>query len=280
MEKLAVGKINRLEVIKQLDFGIYLDGLDMGEILMPKQYVPENTKPGDTIEAFIYFDSEDRIIATSIIPYALAGEFASLKAVSVSQSGAFLDWGLPKDLFVPFREQKMDMKEGSYYVVYVYLDQVSHRMVASTRIEKFLSEEKPVYENGEAVTILVYQKTDIGYKAIINQKHMGVIHFSDVFKKLEYGGEMLAYVRKLKEDGKIDLVLQKPGYESIDPISVSILDRLKKNNGFLPLNDKSSSEQINTELGLSKKTFKKALGALYKDRKIVFEPNGIRLTSP
>ncbi|MFM9944871.1 MAG: S1 RNA-binding domain-containing protein, partial [Bacteroidia bacterium] len=224
MEQLKIGKTNTLNVIKQLDFGIYLDGLNEGEILMPRQYIPEGTVPGDNLDCFIYFDSEDRIIATTLVPYAEVNEFAYLKVVSVNPTGAFLDWGLPKDILVPFREQKAEMGEGRKYIVYIYYDEPSKRIAATAKIEKYLNKEPHVYLAGEAVTILIYQKTDIGYKAIINQKHMGVVHNSDIFMNLEIGMEMVAYIKQLKEDGKIDLLLQKPGYEAVDEQAQFLID--------------------------------------------------------
>lgn len=277
MENLEIGKINTLKVIKELDFGIYLDGLNEGEILMPRQYVPEGTKPGDYLDCFIYFDSEDRIIATSLIPYAQVDEFAYLKVVSVNPTGAFLDWGLAKDILVPFREQKMEMGEGRKYIVYVYYDEPSKRIAATAKIERYLNLEPHDYIEGEAVTILIYQKTDIGYKVIVNQKHIGVIHTSDIFMSLDLGMEMVAYIKKVKEDGKIDLLIHKPGYEAIDELSQFLLDKLKNKGGFLELNDKSPSELIYHQLAMSKKTFKKAVGSLYKNRLIAIEESGIRL---
>ncbi len=277
MEQLKIGKTNTLKVIKELDFGIYLDGLNEGEILMPRQYIPEGTKPGDYLDCFIYFDSEDRIIATTLVPYAQVEEFAYLKVVSVNPTGAFLDWGLAKDILVPFREQKMEMGEGRKYIVYIYYDEPSKRIAATAKVEKFLNLEPQDYKTGEAVTILIYQKTDIGYKAIVNQKHIGVVHTSDIFMPIDIGIEMIGYIKQIKEDGKIDLLLQKPGYEAIDELSQFLLDKLKNKGGFLPLNDKSASELINHQLGMSKKTFKKAVGSLYKNRLIGIEPEGIRL---
>lgn len=277
MEQLKIGKTNTLKVLKELDFGIYLDGLNEGEILMPRQYVPEGTKPGDYLDCFIYFDSEDRIIATTLVPYAQVDEFAYLKVVSVNPTGAFLDWGLAKDILVPFREQKMDMGEGRKYVVYIYYDEQSKRIAATAKVEKFLNLEPHEYKEAEAVTILIYHKTDIGYKAIVNQKHIGVIHSSDIFMNIDIGTEMIAYIKQVKEDGKIDLLLQKPGYEAIDELSQFLLDKLKNKGGYLALNDKSPSELIYHQLGMSKKTFKKAVGSLYKNRLILIEDEGIKL---
>ena len=277
MESLKIGQINNLKVIKSLDFGIYLDGYNEGEILMPRQYIPEGIVPGDTLDCFIYFDSEDRIIATTLMPYAKVGEFAYLEVLSVNPTGAFLDWGLPKDLLVPFREQKADMGQGRKYVVYVYYDDSSKRIAATAKIEKYLNKTEANYENGEEVNLLIFKKTDIGFMAIINQSHIGVIHHSDVFMNIDIGYELKGYVKQIKPDGKIDLLLQKPGYVAIDELSQFILDKLKMKNGFLPLTDKSEADIIYHQLGMSKKTFKKAIGALYRNRLIALEPEGIRL---
>jgi len=277
METLEIGKTNHLKVLKELDFGIYLDGLNEGEILMPRQYIPEGTQVGDVIECFIYFDSEDRIIATTLIPLAQVEEFAYLKVVSVNPTGAFMDWGLAKDILVPFREQKVDMGEGRKYVVYIYYDDLSKRIAATAKIEKYLNKEPHEYAIGEAVTLLVYQKTDIGFKAIVNQKHIGVVHSSDIFMPIDIGTEMVGYIKQVKEDGKIDLLLQKPGYEAIDELAQSLLSKMEAKGGFLPLTDKSPSELIYHQLGMSKKTFKKTVGSLYKSRIIAIEPEGIRM---
>ena len=279
MENLKIGKTNNLKVLKELDFGIYLDGLNEGEILMPRQYVPANTAPGDYLDCFIYFDSEDRIIATTLVPFAQVGEFAFLEVVSVNPTGAFLNWGLPKDILVPFREQKVDMGEKRKYVVYIYYDEQSKRIAATAKVEKYLNLEPAEYTEGEAVTLLIYQKTDIGYKAIINQKHIGVVHTSDIFMNVDIGMEMVGYIKQVKEDGKIDLLLQKPGYQAIDELAQKLLDVLKTKAGFLPLTDKSPSEIIYHQLGMSKKTFKKAVGSLYKSRIINIESEGIRLNA-
>jgi predicted RNA-binding protein (virulence factor B family) len=277
MEALKIGELNTLKVIKSLDFGIYLDGLNEGEILMPRQYIPEGTVPGDMIECFIYFDSEDRIIATTLVPYAKVGEFAYLEVSSVNPTGAFLNWGLPKDLLVPFREQKAEMGQGRKYVVYIYFDELSKRIAATAKIEQYLNLEPLDYEVGQAVTLLIYQKTDIGFKAIINQKHMGVVHNSDLFMSIDIGTEMIGYIKQVKIDGKVDLLLQKPGYEVIDELAQFLLDKLKMKNGFLALTDKSPSELIYHQLAMSKKSFKKAVGSLYKNRLITLEEDGIKL---
>jgi predicted RNA-binding protein (virulence factor B family) len=272
-----IGQYNTLRVVKEVDFGLYLDGGEHGEILIPKRYVPENTKPEDNIEVFIYLDSEDRIIATTEKPYIKIGEFALLKVAAVTQMGAFLDWGLPKDLFVPFREQKQKMEEGKWYIVTVYLDHETKRLVASAKIEKFLDNLPPDYEDGEEVDLLIAGETDLGFNAIINGKHMGILYKNEIFQPLKRGEKIKGYIKKIREDEKIDLILQKPGYQKVDNISMRILEILKKHGGYMLITDKSEPDAIYNLFGVSKKTFKKAIGALFKLRIISIEDKGIRL---
>jgi len=274
---VKIGDYNTLRVVKEVDFGIYLDGGEDGEILMPEKYVPEGTKPDDEIEAFIYSDSEDRLIATTEQPLAKVNEFACLKVKAVNKFGAFLDWGILKDLLVPFREQKSDMIEGQYYIVYIYLDEKTNRLAASAKINKFLSPETPPYEVYDEVNILIQSKTDIGYKAIIENEYAGLLYENEVFKDIKKGDRLKAFVKKIRDDEKIDLALQKSGYEQIDNISKSILQILKENNGFVAANDKSSPEMIKSLFNISKKSFKKAIGSLYKQRLIDFKDDGIKL---
>ena len=276
---IKTGDYNTLRVVKEVDFGIYLDGGEEGEILMPSKYVPEGTKPEDEIEVFIYSDSEDRLIATSETPLAKVNEFAYLKVKAVNKFGAFLDWGILKDLLVPFREQKADMIEGYSYIVYIYLDEKTNRLAASAKINKFLNREIPVYNVDDEVSILIESKTDIGYKAIIENKFGGLLYENEVFRTLKKGDKLKAFIKKIRDDGKIDLVLQKSGYEQIDGISEKILQILRKNNGFIAANDKSSPEMIKSLFGISKKSFKKAIGALYKKKLINFKDDGIVLKS-
>ena len=206
-----IGKINHLEVVKELDFGIYLDGGDLGEILMPKRYVPEGTMPGDFLEAFIYLDSEDRLLATTEKPLALVEEFALLQVVSVTQVGAFLNWGLPKDLFVPFREQRQPMEEGKKYLVYVYLDTNSKRIAASSKIEHYLDNIPVDYDENEEVDLIIVNETDLGYNAIIDNSHLGILYKNEVFQPLQAGDKVQGYIKKIRTDGKIDLRLDKIG---------------------------------------------------------------------
>jgi len=273
-----IGKLNSLKVVKELDFGIYLNGEQLGEILMPRRYVPLNCKIGDILEVFIYLDSEDRFIATTEKPYIMVGNFGLLKVVSVNNIGAFLDWGLPKDLLVPFREQKQKLETGKSYVVYVYLDGETNRIVASAKPEKFLDRHPANFDEGEEVDLIILSQTDLGYKAMINTTHTGVLYKNEVFQELEKGQQLKGYVRKIRPDGKIDLILHKPGYEKVDDISKQIVDKLKEQNGFIALNDKSSAELIYEMFHVSKKTYKKAIGTLYRERIIIIEDAGIRLS--
>ncbi len=263
---VEIGRYNKLEIVKTVDFGLYLDGGDEGEILLPKRYVPDGVRPGDAIEVFLYTDSEDRLIATTEKPLATVGEFAYLEVVAVSGVGAFLDWGLPKDVLVPFIEQKRKMRVGEKYVVAIYLDEVTERIVASSRIKDFLSEEPPAYKEEEEVDLMVYEQTPIGFKVLINEEHTGVVYRSEVFQPLNIGDKVKGFIKKMREDGKIDLILQKSGMAKIDSTEAKILAMMKKNGGAIPVTDKSPSEEIYRLFGVSKKTYKKAIGALYKKR--------------
>lgn len=273
------GKLNLLRVVKILDFGIYLDAGEMGEVLMPTKWVPEGTAVDDHIEVFIYFDSEDRPIATTLTPRAMVGEFAFLKAKQLNQYGAFLDWGLDKDLLVPYKEQNAKMIEGRFYLVYLYIDTQTTRIVASARLNRFLDLEPPQYSEGEQVDLIIWTRSPLGYNAIINRKHTGMLYENQVFTELQTGTTIKGYVTKIREDGKIDIALQKPGYEKIDRFAAIILKTLEAQEGYIALNDKSPAEQIAKEFGMSKKNFKKAIGALYKNRLIIIEEAGIRLAS-
>ncbi len=273
----AIGLINELEVVKEVDFGIYLDGGEHGEILMPKRYVPEGCNVGDSIQAFLYLDSEDRLIATTEKPYVMVGEFALLEVVSTTSIGAFLNWGLPKDILCPFREQQSKMETGKSYLVYVYLDNESQRVVATSKLDKCVDNIPVDYEIGEEVDLIIAGKTNLGYKAIIDNSHWGLIFNSEVFRPLRIGDKIKGFIKNIREDEKIDLMLQKEGYEKIDDISQSVLDQLKANDGFLPMNDKTSPELIKKQFQISKKNFKKAIGSLYKQRIITIGDDGIRL---
>lgn len=275
---MEIGKYNTLKVIKTVDFGVYLDGENGLEILLPTRYVPENCQPGDDVEVFIYHDNEGRLIATTAHPFAAVGEFAWMKVKEVSDTGAFLDWGLMKDLLVPYREQKMAMKAGRSYLVYVYLDFVTKRIVASARIDKFLDNIPPKYEHNQEVNLLVADETEIGYKVIINHLHWGLIYHNEVFRPLAKGENLKGYIKEVREDEKIDISLFPFGYEKVDSIAQQIFRTLQQNGGFLPVHDKSDADEIYSLFACSKKSFKKAIGALYKQQLIVLEQGGIRLT--
>lgn len=279
MSHIQLGKYNQLEVVKEVDFGMYLDGDEDGEILLPKRYVPEGCKPGDVLNVFIYLDMDERLVATTLDPYVQVGEFACLEVAWVNQFGAFLDWGLMKDLFVPFREQKAKMQKGGRYIVHVHLDDESYRIVASAKVEHYLSKEKPTYKPGEEVHILVWQRTDLGYKVIVDNRFSGMLFHNEIFQPLEIGMQMKAFVKHVREDGKIDLVLQRSGARNVEDFAEVLLQFIKDNNGYTSVNDKTDAETIYQTFGVSKKTFKKAVGDLYKKRLIILEPDGIRLVS-
>ena len=278
MNHVKLGEYNLLEVVKEVDFGVYLDGGDDGEILLPTRYVPDGCKPGDVLNVFIYLDMDERLIATTLHPYVKIGEFACLEVAWVNQYGAFLDWGLMKDLFVPFREQKMKMQKGNSYVVHVHLDDDSYRIVASAKIEKYLSDDMPEYNPGDEVEVLVWQKTDLGFKVIVDNKFGGMIFKNEIFTDVRTGMKMTAYIKQVRPDGKIDLELQKGGVKKIEDFADTLLEYIRSNGGSTPLNDKTDADVIYNTFGVSKKTFKKAVGDLYKKRLIVLEGElGIRL---
>lgn len=274
---IEIGKFNTLTVIKLVDFGVYLDGEERGEILMPKEYVPDNCSPDDEVRVFIYFDSEDRIVATTENPYVQVGEFAFLKVVAVSGVGAFLDWGLRKDLMVPFREQRETMLEGHSYLVYAYVDKASDRIVASTKIDKYLDQVFPEYEPGQEVDVLIARKSDLGYSVIVNNAHWGLIYQNEIFQPVKIGQKLKGYIKEIREDEKIDVSLQPAGYAKIDGLSKMILDKIKDNGGVLDISDKSAPEEIYNLFGCSKKNYKKAIGALFKRGMIDIDVDEIRL---
>lgn len=274
---VKVGQVNELEIIKETDIGAYLDGDSLGQIFMPFRYVPPGKKTGDHVEAFIYFDSEDRIIATTDKPKAMVGDFACLKVVAVNSVGAFLDWGLPKDLLVPYNEQKQTMVEGQSYVVAVFYDKNTNRIAASAKLNKFLDQEMGRYHNGLEVDLLICDHSDIGYNAVINNQHWGVLFDSEVYRPLKYGQKIKGYIKRIRDDGKIDLCLQQPGYKKVSTLSDRVMEELKKQGGYLPLSDKSAPEAIYKTFGASKKAYKMAIGALYKNRQITIEKEGITL---
>lgn len=274
-----IDKINRLPVLRATDHGLILNGGNLGEVLLPNRYVPKNWQPGDIIEVFLMFDSEDRLTATTVRPLAMVGEFAVLRVVAVTPIGAFLDWGLPKDLLVPFREQKTKMIEHQSYVVYIYLDETSNRIAASSKLDKYLNRTPAAYQLGEKVQLLICDETDLGFKAIVNNQHGGVLFYNDVFQPLERGQKIDGFIKQVRPDGKIDLCLRKPGFQKVTELTDVILDYLKTQGGFMTVTDKSAPEKIYRLFGVSKKTYKQAIGALYKKRLITFENNGTKLVT-
>lgn len=270
-----IGKINRLKVLRKVSIGLYLDGDTLGDLLLPNRYVPENVSEGDELDVFIYLDSEDRLIATTEVPYGQVGDFVLLKAVAVTNVGAFLDWGLAKDLLVPYSEQKLKMIVGNKYLVHIYLDDNTKRIVASAKIEKFLDNLPPDYKTGDEVQLMVASMTDLGYKAIINGVHSGMLYSNQLFTTLSIGQKTKGYILKVREDDKIDLILDKPGIEKLDDISASVLEKLKAAGGFMPVTDKSDPNEIADLFGMSKKNFKKAIGVLYKKRMVDIKDNGV-----
>lgn len=275
---IELGKFNTLEVVKQVDFGMYLDGGEQGEILLPNRYVPEDCKIGDFLNVFLYLDIEERLIATTLTPLVQVGEFACLEVSWVNQFGAFLNWGLMKDLFVPFREQKMKMQVGKKYIIHAHIDEESYRIVASAKVDRYLSKEIPEYKQGDEVEALIWQKTDLGYKAIVDNKFSGLIYESEVFHPVEIGERLKVYVKQVREDGKIDLMFQKPGMGGVEDFSQTLLQYITEHDGVISLNDKSPAEEIYEIFGVSKKTFKKAVGDLYKKHLIVLSGDSIRLS--
>lgn len=275
---IATGKYNELVISRQASVGLYLEDESGEDVLLPNKYCTEDMKPGDSLRVFIYRDSEDRKIATTLTPGILLHEFALLKVTAVSEVGAFLDWGLEKELMAPFREQRQKMEIGRWYVVYLDIDLKTDRLYASNRVERFLQNHDPSLQEGEEVTLLILQKTDLGYSVIINHKYKGLIFDNEVFKELYIGEKLKGYVKRIREDHKIDISLQPIGYGKFNDANMaSILQKLTDNNGFLPITDNSTPQEIYSQLGISKKAFKKSIGALYKERKIALLPDGIKL---
>jgi len=273
---IEIGKVNKLKVIKKVDFGLYLGDGTETEILLPERYVPSDCKTGDEFEVFVYLDSEDRVIATTETPYAQVGDFACLKVAAVTSIGAFLDWGLSKDLFVPFNEQQKRMEEGQSYVVRVYVDS-SDRIAASSKLGRFISKEPANYSVGDAVSLIIWERTDLGYKALINGIHIGLIFEADVFQDLNPGDQVAGFIKQVRPDGKIDLYLHAPGYEKVGGVADEIMSILEEDGGFITLNDKSDPDEIYAKFKVSKKTYKKAIGNLYKKRLITIDDDGIRI---
>lgn len=274
-----LGNYNELEIAREVDFGVYLTS-DDGDILLPGKYLPEGAKVGDKLRVFVYRDSEDRMIATTLQPYATINQFACLSCTDETPFGAFLDWGLEKDLLVPLNNQKNKMQVGRKYCVYVYLDESSDRVVATSKLGKYLHNEDIKLEEGEEVQLLVAGLTDIGIKVIINGEYMGILYKNEVFQDLRIGDTATGYIKLIRPDNKIDVTLRKPGVnqkEEKDEAADKIMRSLEQGSGWMPISDSSSPEDIYQTLGMSKKTFKRAIGSLYKAGKITIEPDSIRL---
>ena len=275
---IQVGRHNLLRVVKDTPQGYYLtDEEGEQEILLPVKYIPEGVLVGDEINVFVYLDSEARIICTTLKPTIEVLKFAYLEVLNTTEYGAFLDFGIAKDLFVPISEQAQKMHIGEKYIVFMFIDQETQRLSASSKINQFVEQEFITVSDGEEVELLITQKTDLGYNVIINDIHKGLIYNNEVFKNLDVGYRCKGYIKTVREDGKIDVTLQKQGYSNVEPNAQKILNVLKVNNGFLPLTDKSNPDEIYSKLEMSKKTFKKAIGSLYKQKLVKLEPNGIKL---
>jgi predicted RNA-binding protein (virulence factor B family) len=276
---LFIGKYNNLTIQRLTSVGMFLSDVEGEEVLLPNQYITDDMQIDDTIRVFVYLDSEDRPVATTETPKIIRNEFAFLEVKDVTEHGAFMDWGLIKDLFVPFREQSTPMELGEWHVVFLYLDKKSSRLIASTKIDRFLENERLTVKEGDEVDLLVWQKTDLGYNAIVNQYHKGLIYANEVFREINIGDSLKGYIKKIREENKLDISLQKSGYEVVEPTAKHILDELKKSSGFLNLSDNSSPEEIYKRLQISKKVFKKAIGGLYRQGQIKISEEGIYLIS-
>ena len=276
---VAVGRMNRLQVVRRSDFGLFLAGDDDGSILLPSRYVPKDQAcaPGDWLDVFVYFDSEDRLVATTLTPKVQVGEFASLKVVDINPVGLFLDWGLAKDLLLPHSEEQRPLQVGDYCVVYVFLDKRKGRITATARLDRYLDQEPARYRIGQQVDLLLVGATEMGFKAIINNRHWGLIHKNELFKFVRSGMKEKGFIKELRADGKISLSLQAVGQEATGSLADQILTKLREHDGVLHLNDKSPPEKISAMFGVSKGNFKKAIGGLYKQGRIVIHEDRIEL---
>ncbi len=274
---LFLGKFNDLTIERSTSVGLFLSEPEGAEVLLPNKYVTEEMEVGETVRVFVYKDSEDRPVATTQTPFLLRNEFGYLQVRDVNSYGAFLDWGLEKDLFVPFSEQTSRMEKGESYIVFLYLDRRTDRLLATAKWRQNLDNSRLLVKEGDEVDLLVAERTDLGYNVIINHYHLGLIYYSDVFRRIGIGQRLGGYVKLIREDGKIDVSLEKAGYERIEEHADAIYDMLSQQGGFLPLTDRSSPSEIENHLQMSKKNFKKAIGGLYKRGLITLEENGIRL---
>ena len=266
---IEIGKYNNLTVAREVDFGFYLTDGEGNDVLIPRRYVPDNLAVGDELRVFVYTDGEDRPIATTETPYATVGEFAYLQVRDVNATGAFLDWGLPKDLLVPYSNQKLKMRQGGIYLVYVYLDTMTQRVAASAKIEKYIGNAYPDYKHGQEVEALVVEHSPIGYRVIVDNRHWGMIYDNELFRALEIQETVHAYVKSVREDGKIDLTLSDKAKKRVGSLSDRILEAIDEAGGELAISDSSTPEVIKAAFSCSKKDFKKAIGHLYKEKKIL-----------
>jgi len=272
-----VGKFNRLKVVKQVDFGVYLDGDELDTILLPQRYVPEGCEIGDWLDVFLYFDSDDLLIATTEKPKAQIGDCEMLKVVDINHAGAFMDWGLPKDLLVPYNEQQKPMEVGYSYVVHVYHDQNSDRIAASTKLSHYLDEEPVWLKPRQPVQLLIAGRTDLGYKAVIDNKYLGLIFRADAYRPLKIGERLPGFVKTVRKDGKIDLIISQGGLQADQDLSEQIIAHLQQSGGVSELTDKSDPEAIYRAFKVSKKKYKQALGTLYKSKRILISSTKIEL---
>lgn len=274
-----IGQINRLRVKETQGNMMHLDGGESGDILLKSTHTTQKHQTGDEIDVFVYVDKDQRLLATTQKPYAMVGEFANLRVVKNTPTGAFMDWGLENDLFVPKSQQKDNMREGKSYVVFIFVSETHNRISASSKLERFLGLQPPQYEEGEEVDLLIYGVTDLGYSAVVNSCHGGMIYQNEVFQKLVLGQRCRGYVKKIREDRKIDISLQQTGYKRVDDVSQTILNIIQDSGGMVTVTDKSPPEEIYALFGVSKKVFKKAIGGLYKKRLITIDTDGVKLVS-
>jgi predicted RNA-binding protein (virulence factor B family) len=276
---MEVGKYNSLQILRGTSVGMYLGDEEGNDVLLPHKYIPENAQIGETIDVFIYRDSEDRLIATTLKPLILLNQFAILEVVAATQFGAFLDWGLEKDLFVPFKEQNHKLQKGQYVPVYLYLDEQTDRVVASAKVHKYFKNLDGVdLDEGQEVDLLVFEKTELGHNVVVNNLYKGLVYENETFRRLAWGDTTKGYVKLIRDEGKIDISLQPLGFlKTLEPNQKAILDKLQQSGGTLNLSDSSDPIEIQEVLEMSKKAFKKAIGVLYKDKKILIKDDSIVL---
>ena len=272
-----LGRYNNLTISRRVDIGLYVDGDELGQILLPRKYVTESMQPGEQLELFVYNDSEDRIVATTLKPALQVGECAYLRVVGTSRYGAFMDWGLPKDLLVPFGEQQKPMQKGYSYMVYAFVDEATQRIAGSTRLEQHLSLQASHYRAGQAVNLQIYGNSDLGFKAVVDGQYLGQLYANETFQHLHFGESLPGFIKRMRSDGRIDLTLSQPSQEQRDLLSDAIIEHLRQHDGVTRLTDKSAPDDIYRTFGVSKANYKKALGRLYKRQQILIEKHQITL---